>query len=131
MGEMRAGRVETLGEAEIWLSRRIEQQAEEGLTMWAVELLGGGQVVGACGVFPQESDLELAYIVDYRHQGLGYATEAATMVQSALSTLADSRPVYATIRPSNAASCKVAERLGLRVVEERHDDRGVLLVYRR
>ncbi len=87
--------------------------------------------VGACGLFPQETELELAYIISHRHRGQRYASEAAGLVLDALDAAGIQMPVYAIIRPRNVASRRVAEVLGFRCTEERTDDRGVLLVYRR
>jgi RimJ/RimL family protein N-acetyltransferase len=88
-------------------------------------------LVGACGVFPQEGALELAYIISHLHRGRRYASEAAGLVIEALDNADIQVPVYATIRPDNVASRRVAEGLGLRCTEESTDDRGALLVYRR
>ncbi len=131
MGDMRAGRVHSHQEAAAWLEGRLRQQRERGLTMWAVDDQADGALVGACGVFPHEAELELAYIIDHRHRGRGYAREAAGLVLDALGAASVDLPVYATIRPSNVASLRVAAALGLRYTEERTDDRGPLLVYRR
>ncbi len=131
MGEMRAGRVYSDEEAARWLQGRLRQQREVGLTMWAVDRRADDVLVGACGVFPQETELELAYIISHQYRGQRFASEAAGLVLDALHAASIEIPVYATIRPGNVASRRVAECLGLRCTEERTDDRGVVLVYRR
>ncbi len=131
MGDMRAGRVHSDDEAARWLDGRLRQQRELGLTMWAVDNRADDVFVGACGLFPQDTELELAYIISHRHRGQRYASEAAGLVLDALDAAGIQMPVYAIIRPRNVASRRVAEVLGFRCTEERTDDRGVLLVYRR
>jgi len=130
MGETRAGRVHSADEAARWLQGRLRQQRERGLTMWAVERRADDVLVGACGVFPQQTELELAYIISHKYRGERYAAEAAGLVLAALRVASIEMPVYATIRPGNYALRRVAEGLGLRCAAERTDDRGPLLVYR-
>ncbi len=98
--------------------------------MWAVDRRADDVLVGTCGVFPQETELELAYIISHKHRGKCYAVEAAGLVLDALREASIEMPVYATIRPGNYASRRVAEGLGLRCTAEHTDDRGPLLVYR-
>ena len=131
MGSMRAGRVHSRDEAAAWLRRRIDQHRVVGLTMWALEQQADDRLVGACGLFPQGESLELAYIVDHRFRGRGYATEAAIAVVTEGAQARPGSRIYATIRPGKAASQVVAERSGLRPRERITDDFGDLLVYER
>jgi RimJ/RimL family protein N-acetyltransferase len=127
MGRMRAGRADSLDDAATWVAKRIEQQVQTGLTMWAVERREAPGLVGACGIFPHEDGLELGYIVDHRHVGNGYAREVARAV---CDCVRDERPgerIYATIRLDNAASIHVAERIGFRLTES--SETSPLLVY--
>lgn len=130
MGRMRAGRVDTRHDAEVWVSRRIEQQTQQGLTMFAMELRGTPGLVGACGLFPHNEAMELAYIVDHHHVGKGYATEAAQGVCAAARNDNPQVRIYATIRPDNRSSIAVAERVGLRLTSEFEDTAGALLLYK-
>ncbi len=60
MGDMHAGGrllVHSKAEAARWLERRCQQQTS-GLTMWAVDSIAENVLVGACGVFPEGSELE-------------------------------------------------------------------------
>jgi len=125
MGRMRAGRAETRDDAAVWVARRVEQQAQHGLTMWAVERLAEpGMLIGACGLFPHDDGLELGYIVERRHVGQGFATEAAKSACVAAREEWPDRCIYATIRPANTASTRVAERVGLRLTGQITDDAG-------
>ncbi len=129
MGNMRAGRVHAMSEAEEWLHRRMRQQREHALTMWAVERRQDAQLVGACGLFPQDARLELAYIIDHRHRGSGYASEAARAAVAAGRARRPGWRIYATIRPNNPASVRVAESAGLQPAAPVEDDAGALLIY--
>lgn len=129
MGRMRSGRADSRDDAAVWVSRRMEQQAEHGLTMWAVERRIHSGVIAACGLFPHDDGLELGYIVDHRHVGNGYATEAARAVCDAARNERPDERIFATIRPHNAGSIRVAENLGFRLGGEVTDEAGALLVY--
>ena len=59
----------------------------------------------------------------------GYATEAAAALADEVQ--AAGWPLFATIRPFNAVSQRVAEKLGFVVRETVTDEYGELLVYRR
>jgi RimJ/RimL family protein N-acetyltransferase len=131
MGTGRAGRVHSLDEAQDWLGRRLQQQQEHGLTMWAAERQQDGQLIGACGLFPKDERLELAYIIDHRFWRSGYATEAARAALKAGAASRPAWPIFATIRPSNIWSLRVAETIGMRRAASVMDDRGELLVYER
>lgn len=99
--------------------------------MWALEQQADDRLVGACGLFPHDDGLELAYIVDHRFRGRAYATEAAVAVVTASAQAQPGSRIYAMIRPGKAASQVVAERSGLRLQKRVTDDFGDLLVYER
>ncbi len=85
--------------------------------------------VGACGIFPHDDGLKLGYIVDHRHVGNGYAREVARAVCDRVRAERPGDRIYATIRPDNAASVRVAEHIGFRSAGDWPDDAGPLLVY--
>jgi len=116
--------------ARAWLDRRIEDQRRNGLSMWAVEALALGEMVGLCGFFSHDGvyETELGYVIKAPLWGRGYATEAAQAAVA--SALQAGHRLYATIRPWNIGSIRVVERAGLRLDESTEDDRGQLLVYR-
>jgi RimJ/RimL family protein N-acetyltransferase len=58
-------------------------------------------------------------------QGRGYACEAAAAVISECARVHVAR-VWATVRPSNAASLRVLARVGMQLNRIEHDDRGSL-----
>ncbi len=98
--------------------------------MWAVEALATDEMVGLCGFFSHEGvgETELGYVIKAPLWGRGYATEATQAAVT--SALRAGYRLYATIRPWNSGSIRVAERAGLCLDERAEDDRGQLLVYR-
>ena len=112
-----------------YLARRIANEAELGFSLWGVERLEEGDLIGLAGYFPHEDELELGYALRADCWGRGYATEAALAVLDASRPLG--RSVYATIRSTNARSLSVAEKIGLAPTGETIvDERGTKLVFR-
>ncbi len=91
-----------------------------GMGMWAVELKADSRVVGHCGFFDMEREMEpsllgepeMGWIFDRSVHGQGIAREACeAALEWAEATLA--APSYpAIIAPGNVASMKLAEKLG-------------------
>jgi RimJ/RimL family protein N-acetyltransferase len=94
--------------------------------MWAIELAGGGEIVGLCGFFPREGDsTELGYVIRADEWGQGLAPEVASAAVGA------GFSAVATIRNTNARSLAVARRIGLMQEGTVTDERGTLLVFPR
>jgi RimJ/RimL family protein N-acetyltransferase len=120
-------RQHTRENAKIWLERRVADERGHGMSMWAIDNRANGEMIGLCGFFPRESQLELGYVVHARFWRRGFATEAVTAaVQNAVRA---GHRIYATIRSGNHASIRVAESAGLRLSGKSEDARGELLVY--
>ncbi|MGO4144542.1 GNAT family N-acetyltransferase [Paenarthrobacter sp. YAF11_1] len=108
-------------EAAAWIEWNQANYARYGYGLWIVETHDGG-FVGDCGLTWQavngRSELEAGYHVRRKLQGNGYATEAAlACLEFARDVVGVSRLV-AIIHPDNAASRRVAERLGMRHLED-------------
>jgi RimJ/RimL family protein N-acetyltransferase len=97
--------------------------------MWAVERRGDDVLVGACGLFPHTDRLELGYIIDHRYRRQGYAVEAARAAVACAQAVRPGRRIYATIRPENEWSLRVAGAVGLVRTGSVADEHGELLVY--
>jgi RimJ/RimL family protein N-acetyltransferase len=102
---------------EKWLARNLSHQAEHGFGLFAVCLKAGG-LIGDCGLemmeLEGESVAELGY--DFRSDcwNRGYATEAACAVRDYAVDSLGLPAIVSLIRPGNAASARVAEKVGLR-----------------
>ena len=98
-----------------FLDRQAGYYEQNGLAFGALEDRVTGEVIGLCGVQPLDNgEFELGWWIWKTHWGRGFATEAArAVVEHARSAMALDRLV-AVIDPPNAASIRVAEKLGLR-----------------
>ncbi|MEH1926401.1 GNAT family N-acetyltransferase [Nostoc sp.] len=108
---------------EKWIDRQRRNYAQHGLGLWAMVLKATGEVIGDCGLVWQEveghQELEIGYHVRRDQQMQGYATEAASTCQEyAFNVLDTARRVISLIRPENIPSRRVAEKNGLKIVQE-------------
>ncbi|MDT8999391.1 GNAT family N-acetyltransferase [Paucibacter sp. APW11] len=63
-----------------WIGERlIDKYWEQGHGFWAVERLDDGELIGLCGIFkrPGLPHADVGYALPARHEGRGYAREAA------------------------------------------------------
>ncbi|MDT0275411.1 GNAT family N-acetyltransferase [Blastococcus goldschmidtiae] len=114
-----------------WLERRVERHRAQGLAWYGIRAPEGGALLGSCGVFTGNrcgDEPEIGYELDERHRGRGIAREAARRVTDAAHE-AGHRRVWATIRPSNGASSRLAQSIGYRWARQDTDDTGPLDFY--
>lgn len=102
---------------EAWVRRNLNHQEKHGYGLFSVVLHGEGVLIGDCGLEHMEvegtPEVELGFDFRSDYWGRGYATEAATAVRDlAFGPLGLSR-LISLIRPSNLASCRVAEKIGM------------------
>ncbi len=97
----------------------MRQQAGDERWLWVIIEPRSAMVIGDIGFHGPvtgSSAVELGYLILPEHQGHGYATEAAL----ALLDWAFGQPgverVIARIMPANAASLRVAQKLGMREI---------------
>jgi|SRR6267142_6278775 len=85
-----------------------------GYGPWAVEERSTGQLVGRIGFWNPEGwpGFELGWILRRQFWGRGYATEGARAALDFAFTHMDHQQVISLIYPENAASIRVAQRLG-------------------
>jgi ribosomal-protein-alanine N-acetyltransferase len=103
------------------------------LGLWATIVKETGQFIGRCGLLPWHIDgvdeVEVAYLIDKAHWGVGYATEAAEgILKYARATLGLSRLVC-LIDKENIASIRVAEKIGMTFEKESQDELGPFCLY--
>lgn len=110
-----------------WIEHRRAEAARSGLVLYAVRLRSSGGLLGHAGALPGRTGVaepEIGYLVRADARRQGYATEAAGAVLEEL--LRERSRVWATIRPWNAASIRIVERLGFRADRIETDRKGEL-----
>lgn len=106
-------------ECSAWIERQLQRYESDGFGLWAIDLLDTGAFVGDCGLTVQTVDdareVEVGWHVHPDHQGRGIATEAGTACRDhAFRTLGLTR-LISLVRPENIPSCRVAEKIGMKV----------------
>jgi RimJ/RimL family protein N-acetyltransferase len=91
-----------------------------GWVQFSVEERDGGRLVGDVGISPAEGEpgvIKVGYTISPDVQGRGYATEAVqALVDYALHTLG-AEVVRAYADADNTSSIRVAEKVGMRLIE--------------
>ena len=110
-------------EAQRWIAHQLKSYKERGYGLWACHLKEEGEFVGWCGLhhwdeIDGQEEVEIGYMFDKRFWKRGLATEAAkSCLEYARNELGMQR-LISLIRPENAPSRRVAERLGMWVEKE-------------
>ena len=98
------------------LERQFERYEETGVGFWAAIEKETGEMVGQIGLIwadiNGEKVLELAYMLKKIHWHKGFAVEGGKACLNYAFSKMGVDKIYAPIRPENAASVKVAEKLG-------------------
>jgi RimJ/RimL family protein N-acetyltransferase len=101
-----------------WLNHQTARYRDDGYGYFAVTLKKGGKLIGQAGLMKSEVNgeqaTEIGYIFNNRFWGRGYAVEAAHACVGLAFNEFGLEKLYATIRPENTASAKVAVKLGMR-----------------
>lgn len=103
------------------------------LGLWATILKETGQFIGRCGLLPWTIDgqreVEVAYLLDKKVWGQGLATEAAQAIAHYAFEQLRYRRLICLIDQENAASLRVATKIGMTFEKEGYDDKGPFLLY--
>lgn len=112
-----------------WVQRSRERYASLGFGLWAVVLKATGEVIGDCGLTLQtvlgREELEIGYHLQPRHQGQGYATEAARACLAWGFAQTDYPRIISLMTVSNLPSQRVAERVHARYLGPCGDRAGL------
>lgn len=112
-------------EAQAWIEWNERNYAEHGFGLWIMETRDG-EFVGDCGLTWQQvngrRELEVGYHVRADLQGHGYATEAAAACRDFARDVVGATTLVAIIHPDNAASARVAQKIGMSFIEDDHGD---------
>jgi ribosomal-protein-alanine N-acetyltransferase len=109
-----------------WLRSELEQVAEDPYAerhdLWPVIERATGRVVGDCGLLEKEvagrAEIELIYVLAAWAWGKGYATEIGQALKRHAFEEMGIKRLIALIEPENAASERVAVKIGMRLEEE-------------
>jgi ribosomal-protein-alanine N-acetyltransferase len=113
-----------------WVARNLSHQNEHGYGLFSVVHKLDGILIGDCGLERMEIGVELGYDLRRDYWGRGLATEAATAVRDfAFTTLGLDR-VVSLIRAGNDRSRRVAEKIGMSLVEEIERNGATYWLYR-
>jgi RimJ/RimL family protein N-acetyltransferase len=105
-----------------WLNRQYTRYHKDGYGYFAATLKDTGRLIGQAGLMKSdingETVVEIGVIFDDTVWGRGYAVEASrACVDLAFNRIGIDK-LYATIRPENTASVRLAEKLGMRKIGE-------------
>lgn len=111
----------TREQAAAWIAWNEDNYATYGLGLWVIET-HDGDFIGDCGLTWQrvngELKLEVGYHVNPAWQGRGFATEAAAASRDFAQEHTDALELVAIVHPDNRASARVAEKIGMRRVDD-------------
>lgn len=106
--------------AEQSITKWNDYEREHGFTSWAIVRLEDNALIGKCGFnyLPDNSDIELSYMLDEPYWGNGYASEIAkSTLEYGLNKL-NMKRVVALVYPQNSPSIRVIEKTGMNYEKE-------------
>lgn len=114
--------VSTREDATVMIAKHVAHQVAHGYGQWAAEDGATGRLVGEVGLQVLEGgpDVEIGWVIARDRWGEGLAAEAAAPWLDVAWDHLGLDEVLAVIRPENAASRRVAEKLGMREEGTRH-----------
>jgi RimJ/RimL family protein N-acetyltransferase len=107
--------IKTLGDAERYIQDGpVTMYAQRGFGLYLVELTGGSEAVGMCGLIKRDTleDVDLGFAFLSRFWGNGYAYESAAAVMSYARMRLGIDRILAITSPNNEASTKLLRKLG-------------------
>ena len=102
-----------------------------GYGQWTVVEKATNQIIGRVGPWYPEGwpGIELGWIIRRSHWNLGFATEAARAARDHAFSVIDTPNLISLIHPDNAASIRVAEKLGATLGRRDASGGAAVLVY--
>jgi ribosomal-protein-alanine N-acetyltransferase len=113
------------------VARMRELDIEQGFGFYPVLVKSIGKIIGHCGLgfLEQTPEIEVAYILDSRYWGQGYASEAAkATIAHGFSRLNISR-IVAVAFPENVRSIGVMRSIGMTSLGPAHHFGATLVKY--
>lgn len=113
-------------EAAVWrmTAFQLGHWALNGFGMWIAEERATGEFLGRVGLYwePGWPGVEVAWTIRRDRWGQGFATEGGAAALAYGFSTVNADPIVSIIHPDNAASSRVAEKLGLAV--DHFEERG-------
>jgi [ribosomal protein S5]-alanine N-acetyltransferase len=113
------GKSFTREESRGWIERSLMRNERDGFALFAVVRTEDGVYVGDCGPSIQVVDgveeVEIGWHIRRDLWGRGYATEAALALRDWVFDDLGRERLISLVGPANAASCRVAEKIGMHV----------------
>ncbi len=107
---------------EQWIERNRKRYRNDGVGLWALELIGTEELIGDGGIILQEVEGEALYEIGYHLRrdfwGRGLATEAAIACRDWGFAHLPAERLISLIRRENLPSRRVAERAGMTLWKE-------------
>jgi RimJ/RimL family protein N-acetyltransferase len=117
-----SGRTASRDETAHWLLDAMSQYETDGFGLMAAVARGEGVLIGRCGykkwLIDGDEHVEIGWMTHREHTGQGYATEAGRGLRDHAFHVLDLDHVISVIQPANAASIRVAEKVGERYWRE-------------
>lgn len=109
-------------ETQEWIKKNIVRYKNEGYSYFFVTEKKSGNFIGVMGPLIENIDGKkntgIAYILNKKYWGFGYATEGIKACIKYSFDILKANKVIAEIRPENINSCRVAERVGMKIEGE-------------
>lgn len=117
--------------AEQSITKWNDYERKHGFTSWAIVRKDDNAFIGKCGFnyLPDNSDIELAYMLDEPYWGNGYASEIAKATLDYGINKLNLKRVVALVYPQNSPSIRVIEKTGMKYEKEYVYSERKLLMY--
>jgi RimJ/RimL family protein N-acetyltransferase len=114
------GQAPSMEQVERLVARQLQHWQERGYGWWAVELHGSGELIGWNGLqyLPETDETEVGYLLSRAHWGKGLAVEGGCASLDYGFDRVGLERIVAIVHPENKRSQRVAEKLGMRWVEQ-------------
>lgn len=104
-----------------WINRNQQRYRDHGFGLWSLVLRENNQVIGDCGLVLQNvhgiEKVEIGFHIRRHYWGQGLATEAALACCNYGFQTLQLEQLICLIHPQNFASRRVAEKIGMNLVE--------------
>jgi RimJ/RimL family protein N-acetyltransferase len=108
--------IRTVDAARAWIAEKlVSSYRQKGHGLWAIERRDDGELLGMCGLLERDSlpYVDVGYALAPRFRGNGYAREATLACLHYGRDVLCKRRILAIVSPSNDASIRVLESVGM------------------